>query len=342
MRPEWAVAPVEHRDHHIPADRPVWFVSDLHLGDGSASDAFMAKDKLLLALLDEAAAEGAYIVIVGDAVDMLQAHDITPVVKAHGKLLRRLGELAGDGRVIYLHGNHDHDIRVYQDLFRFVVAARLWIGNEVVVLHGHQLDPWIGEDVSRAGFATRAHHEVERRFGVWLRLPLHEFYSPGNRFFLWFCYRVWQLAKVRNALLRAIGLGRFGHGLEAITTHWARHDVGDAMSITRPGLAYGKEVGVRAVVCGHSHMPGNFEVDGVRFVNTGSWTFHWAQAVRLADGVFTCRDRITGQEYRDELYRPLLQGDLDHVDFDRWWRNQYLGWFRFRSGELRRRYGTSR
>lgn len=330
------------REHRIPADRPVWFVSDLHLGDGAASDAFMAKDRHLAELIDEIDAADGWLVIVGDAVDLLQANDITPVVKAHGRLLRKLGELAGKGRVIYLHGNHDHDIRVYQDLFRFEVCARLWVGDEVVAMHGHQFDPFIGEDVQHAGWATRVHHTLERRLGVWFRFPLHDFYSPANRFFLWFSYRVWQLQKLRNGLFRRIGLGRIADRSEAFTTFWAKHEAGDAMCMTRPALAWARSHGARAIVCGHSHMPGNLEVDGVRYVNTGSWTFQWAQAVKLVDGQFTVADRLSGRVYGDELYRPLLRGELDHVTFDRWWRNQYLGWFRFRSGELRARHGTSR
>ena len=38
----------------IAADGRIWFVSDLHLGDGTPSDAFFGKDKLLMALCDTA------------------------------------------------------------------------------------------------------------------------------------------------------------------------------------------------------------------------------------------------------------------------------------------------
>lgn len=340
MKPEWARTPVPTREARIDASRPVWFVSDLHLGDGSPSDAFMGKDRPLLALLDEIEAADGRLVIVGDAVDFLQANDITPVVKAHGKLLRRLGELAGAHRVWYLHGNHDHDMRVFQDLLRFEVCGQLWVGDDVVVLHGHQFDPWIGENVEHAGWATRVHHGLERRFGVWLRLPLADFYSASNRAFLWFSYQVWRGLKLRNRVLRRAGLTRMADHSEAFTRFWARSEAGDPMEMTMPALAFARERGARAIVCGHSHMPGNFVHDGVRYVNTGSWTFHWAQTVRYADGAFTCQDRLSGVTYGDTLYRPLLDGDLDHLDFDRWWRNQYLGWFRFRGGALRQTYGT--
>lgn len=342
MTTAWSRAPIPTREARIDASRPVWFVSDLHLGDGSPSDAFMGKDRELLALLDEVEAEDGRLVIVGDAVDFLQAHDITPVVKAHGRLLRRLGELAGAHRVWYLHGNHDHDMRVYQDLLRFEVCGQLWVGDDVLALHGHQFDPWIGEDVERAGLATRIHHGLERQLGVWLRLPVADFYSRGNRFFLWCTYQMWRALKLRNRVLRAVGLARVAQKSEAFARFWARSEAGDPMGMTLPAMAYARRRGARAILCGHSHMPGNFVQDGVRYLNTGSWTFHWGQAIRYADGTFTCQDRLSRRVYEDALYRPLLDGELDHLDFDRWWRNQYLGWFRFRSGELRRRYGTAR
>ena len=72
-------------------------------------------------------------------------------------------------------------------------------------------------------------------------------------------------------------------------------------------------------------------------MNTGSWTFRQAQVTRLEAGVFTVRDRISGIEYGRQLYNTVLAGELDDLHFERWWRNQYLGWLRFRKGELRRR-----
>ena len=74
----------------ISADRPVTIISDLHLGDGSRSDAFMGKDRLLMDLVDEVGRENGVLVINGDAIDLLQAHDLTPVLRAHGPLMRAI------------------------------------------------------------------------------------------------------------------------------------------------------------------------------------------------------------------------------------------------------------
>lgn len=335
----WA-SPNEDLVLRMTGDRPVTIVSDLHLGDGSQSDAFMGKDRLLMEVIEEVAQERGVLVINGDAIDLLQAHDLTPVLKAHGPLLRAIADCSTRARVIYLTGNHDHDIRVYRDFLRWEVASRLWV-DDASIQHGHQFDPFIGEDVKAAGAMTRVHHAVERRFGVWLRIPLHDFYTLPNRLTFWLGYRGWQLTAVRNQLLRAIGLREQADRSQRYMDYWVRSEAGDPMTLTFPSLRYGRTSGAKAVVCGHAHMPGNFVEDGVRYVNTGSWTFRQAQVTRLEGGEFTVRDRITGVEYGRQLYAAVLAGELDDLHFERWWRNQYLGWLRFRKGELRRRQGRA-
>lgn len=327
-------------DVRMAGDRPVTIVSDLHLGDGSPSDAFMNKDGLLMEVVDEVAREHGVLVINGDAIDLLQAKDMTPVLKAHGPLLRAIADLAQKSRVIYVTGNHDHDIAVYRDFLRWEVTERLWIDN-ASIQHGHQFDPFIGPDVKAASLATKIHHGVEHLFGVWLRIPLHEFYTLPNRFTFWLGYRAWQLVALRNRALTALGLGALTVRSQHYMDYWVRGEAGDPMLLTAPSLRYGRTSGASAVVCGHAHMPGNFVHDGVRYVNTGSWTFRQAQVTRLVDGAFTVRDRITGHEYGKELYVPVLAGELEELHFERWWRNEYLGWLRFRKGELKRRRGRA-
>jgi UDP-2,3-diacylglucosamine pyrophosphatase LpxH len=333
----WSEPTQERHTARIPEDRPVYLISDLHLGDGEHSDIFMGKDRQLLALLDQVRQENARLVIAGDAIDFHQAWNMTRILQAHGKLLRAFSELADSNGVSYLYGNHDHDIRIYRDILRFNVCTELMVGDSILVQHGHEFDPFIGPHLHATHTATRVHHAVERFTGQFLRMPISDFYNWGMRLGLWLGYYFfWKPIRFRNAILKKIGLGSLGEKPEFVINHWVRSEAGDPVGMTLPALQYAKKKGLKALICGHSHMPGNVEADGVRYINTGSWTFNWAQYTVLKDGVFTVKDWVTGREYKDELYRPLLDGELDGLDFERWWRNQYLGWGRFRSGEARR------
>jgi hypothetical protein len=117
---------------------------------------------------------------------------------------------------------------------------------------------------------------------------------------------------------------------------WCWSNAGDSMGLFRPALADLVASPWRFLVCGHSHLPGVVRRDGKTFANSGSWTFASSQYL-LWDGVdVRCSDWITGREYGDELYRPMLDGSLYEQDFFAWWEASYLGWLRFREGEDRR------
>ncbi|MES2639173.1 MAG: UDP-2,3-diacylglucosamine diphosphatase [Myxococcota bacterium] len=340
----WSAGRHERVVRRIKADRPVWIVSDLHLGNGGRSDSFMGKDRALFALLDQVRAAGATLVINGDAIDFLQAGDFTAVLRAHGKLLRAFADLAATNGVWYVVGNHDHDLHVYRDLLRFDVCDELWIGDDTLVEHGHGFDPWIGANLNESDTATRFHHWIEHTFGTWIRLPLADFYTRGNRVSFWLFHKYTLWLTLRNRMLRRIGIEGPVKKAEFFVDYWVRNEAGDPMLMFRPAVQEARKRGATTVVCGHSHMPANVLHEGIRFVNCGSWTFGWAQYAVLEGGTAKVRDWLSGREYGDELYRPLLDGDLDKLTFERWWRNQYLGWFRYRSGELRRTglHGTRR
>jgi hypothetical protein len=182
---------------------------------------------------------------------------------------------------------------------------------------------------------TRLHHAVERVVG-WVRMPLHEFYTPANRVVYWGFHKWWQILKLRGALMRKLGLGALAKRSEDWVSYWVRSEAGDPMSMLFPALAGAKQLGATTLVCGHAHMPGIVETGGVRYVNTGSWTYGHGQYARFDGEEFVVKDWMTGREYASELYATALSGELVDIDMDRWWKNQYLGWFRFRSAELRR------
>ena len=49
--------------HRIEADRRIYVISDLHLGDGTRSDAFLGKDRELLRLIARVREEDAHLVL---------------------------------------------------------------------------------------------------------------------------------------------------------------------------------------------------------------------------------------------------------------------------------------
>lgn len=334
---KWARRPAPVREVRLPADRPLYIVSDIHLGDGSRSDTFVGKDQVLLGLLEEVRESGAHLVIAGDIIDFPQAITFTRVLRAHGPLLKELSRLADRTGVTYLWGNHDYDITLYRDLLRWEVASSVEIGDDILLVHGHQFDPYTFGNLQEAAFATLLHHLVERVLGTWIRVPLEHFYTPANRLTFWLALRLGQALTPLHRLFAAVGIDDPGEAFDDRIQFWIRSQLGDSMFLF-PHVRQHLATSPRPVlVCGHSHLPGRVEVaPGHWYVNSGSWTFTGSQYVHWDGTSFRVLDRVTGRAYGDELYRALLDGSVDGIDWRAWFREEYQGWFRFRCGELRR------
>lgn len=321
----------------VPADQRIWFVSDLHVGDATPHDVFFGKDRHLMALVDRVEREGALLVIVGDAIDFHQAWSFTRVLRAHQELFSALSRLARDGRLIYVVGNHDYELNLFSEILHFRVCDELHVGDRMLVIHGWQFDPYLKDALEFGhGWSTSIHHLVERYLQTWLRIPLGEFYTRENRFLFWLAHKVAIVANAWAASMAWLGLPRSAESLNRYLTYWARSNMGDPMAIFRPAMDKLREGPWDVLVCGHSHLPGVVEKDGRTYANTGSWTFGSSQYLVWDQGRFTCRDWITGGQYRQELYEQLLDGVVYEKDFWQWWRENYMGLFRFREGEERR------
>jgi UDP-2,3-diacylglucosamine pyrophosphatase LpxH len=321
----------------IPSDQKIWFISDLHLGDGTRSDVFFGKDRHLMALIERVDREGGTLVVNGDAMDFHQAYTFTRILKAHEQLLGAMSGLARNGRLVYVVGNHDYDIGLYRNLLHFRVCHDLWIGDRILVQHGYQYDAFIGADLDGLHLATKVHHAIERYFDTWMRIPLGEFYTVGNRLAFWMIHKTALALHVATGALQALGYPRGRERLEHFLTHWTHSNLGDPMEIFGPASRRVAEDRWQYLVCGHSHLPGVVPIgpDGRAYVNTGSWTFGAAQYLYWDGERFECRDWISGRVYRDELYRPIIDGSIGERDYWCWWRENYMGWLRFREGEER-------
>ena len=85
---------------------------------------------------------------------------------------------------------------------------------------------------------------------------------------------------------------------------------------------------------GHSHLPGKITFsNGNTYVNTGSWTWDSSQYAVWDGKDVEVRDFDSGQVYTDSTYREISQRVTHHLDFLKWWNENYMGWLRFRNAE---------
>ena len=328
---------------HLTDDRPIWMISDLHIGDATPSDVFFGKDRHLMALVERVEQDDGVLVIVGDAIDFHQAWSFTRVLRAHQELFSALSRLAQEGRLYYVIGNHDYEINLFHEILKFRVCDELVIGdNDVLVAHGWQFDPYLKDAIDFGhGWGTNFHHLMERWLGSWVRIPLGEFYTLPNRLIFWLAHKIAVVANAWASGMARLGYPRSAEKLNTYLTFWARSNMGDPMAIFQPASECLKTGPWKAMVCGHSHLPGIVPLkhangSDVTYVNTGSWTFASSHYLVYRDGTFTSRDWLTGHEFGQEFYEPLLDGVVYEKDFWQWWREQYMGFLRFREGEERK------
>ena len=330
----WAKPKPVDITNSIPDDQVVYLISDLHLGDGTRSDTFLGKDKELLSFVEQVRAEGAHLVIAGDVVDFHQAWAFERILGAHAEVLGALSRLAEERAVTYIWGNHDHDISLFRDFLHFDICSELLIGDGIRVSHGYDFDPHIGAHLTETHTATRAHHLAERLLDSWIRLPLENFYTFEGRLAFWTFHKLAVLIQARDRAVRALGLEP-GTGGRDFIQYWTMNQLGDPACIfenIRRTLT--GDSPYHTLVTGHSHLPGCVEVaPGRTYVNTGSWTFGSSQYARWDGAQFTVHDWNTGKQYTDEAYRPLMERRHHHMDFLAWWRENYMGWLRFRVAE---------
>ncbi len=313
----------------------VYFVSDMHIGDGSHGDVFGNKDDAFLAFLDEVERHGQALVILGDALDFEQAWYFSRIVRAHRAVISRLTRLTDQMRVIYVYGNHDPDIVLFRDILKWQLCDKVVVDGHILAVHGYEFDSYVGRKFEEASFLTRATHLYERVFRTWVRIPLRDYYTLSNRFAYFGFYWLVQFGHLQRWLGRKLKRPHWGRELKAWTDFWTRSALGDPMGITMPAIEALQSGGTYdTIVCGHSHLPGVVPVgdDGDRrYVNLGSWSFANSQYGVWDGKTFHLRDWITGREVRDEQYKPIFEGLADR-SYEEWFDDQYLGYLRFRCG----------
>lgn len=324
----------------VGGDR-VYFVSDIHLGDGSHADIFLEKDEHFLDFLDEVEAQASALVIVGDFLDFEQAWYFSRIVRAHQAVITRLTRLAERMQVVYVYGNHDPEIILFRDILKLQLCDKVVVDGHILALHGYEFDSYVGQKWEESSYWTRALGLYERVFRTWVRLPLRDNYTLSNRVAHLLLAWLATAGNVAGALGRWVERPELGGPLRAWVDFWARGVLGDPMGITRPAIAHLEATpAYDTIICGHNHVPGVLQVDsGKRYVNLGSWSFGNSQ-YGVWDGVeFQLRDWISGRVLGDENYRPMFVGRADRSYLD-WFADEYLGYLRFKCGEEALREGV--
>lgn len=126
----------------IPLDQEskIVILSDLHLGDGSASDDFLRNERAVLDVLRSWYLPKGYLLVLnGDVEDLLKA-PYQKILEAHEEFFLLLDEFGKRGLLRKIVGNHDLKLLLKKNL-RYPIrhALRLeWRGRTLLVYHGHQ------------------------------------------------------------------------------------------------------------------------------------------------------------------------------------------------------------
>lgn len=230
--------------------RPLYFVSDVHLGVAGPEEE-ARKLGLLLTLLRDIAAEQADLYIVGDLFDFWYEYR-SVVPRGYHSLYAAIEEMVRDGSAVtYLAGNHDFAIG---DFFSRDLGVRVLHDDFTFTAHGRQFYLFHGDGLALRDGGYRLLKRV-------LRSPLSQ--------------------RLYRMLHPDFGFGlarRFSHGSRDYTSgrDYGEHD-GMRLEAERR-IAAGADI----VIMGHRHLPRQETIGAGLYLNLGDWIRHYTYAV--------CRD----------------------------------------------------
>ena len=323
------------RDHITLNSDRMYFISDLHIGDGSQSEALNKKTDLLISFLRKVQEENAQLIIVGDGLDFHQSfHGITAIVEGNAKIISQLRNMDS---FHYIQGNHDYDIQLLRGLIDFELHHELIVDNQLHVLHGHEYDPYISTNLEESHLFTVIHHLTERILNCRFRLPLENAYNLENRCAFWLFHKLVIGIETWSKLTSFLGWKDRIKGWRDFCQHWAMNQISDPANIFENVRKECSTSKYPFLITGHSHLPGQITFEnGNSYVNTGSWTLNSAQYACWDGTKIEVRDFDSGKIYKDEMYQRLNTRLHNHLNFLTWWQENYMGWLRFRNAELRR------
>ncbi|MCB9169739.1 MAG: UDP-2,3-diacylglucosamine diphosphatase [Flavobacteriales bacterium] len=258
--------------------KKIYLLSDFHLGVPDAEHS-LAREKRIVAFLDQAMQDAAEIHLLGDLFDFwFEWRKVVP--RGHVRLLGKLAEMADLGIPLHLFiGNHDMWIFDYlpseigMQVHRSPVRVD-WNGKRVLIGHGDGLGP-----------GDHGYKFIKKVF----RSPLSQ----------------WAFARLHPNL--AIALAEFWSGRSRRKSHandrkWLGAEKEWLVQYCKEML---KAEPFDLMIFGHRHLPIDMEVaPGSRYVNLGDWITYFTYAVfdgeelqlmqRTGDGPTSGDVRISG------------------------------------------------
>ena len=235
-----------------------YFVSDIHLGAGGASEARQT-ERRFVAWLESAAADADAIYILGDMFDFwFEYKRVVP--KGFVRTLAKLAELTERGvKIVFLTGNHDMWVRDYLttecgvEIHTRPVEVEL-CGRRMLLAHGDNMNikgqpalkfmnSVFRSRIIRYLFSWGVHPDLAMKFGQW-----------------------WS------------GSSRKSHGKYTADTR-----------CTEPLIEYARRysaahAGVDTFVFGHMHVARDYRDGRIRVVSLGEWRTEPTYAVMNAEG----------------------------------------------------------
>ena len=286
--------------------RPLFVVSDLHLGKPSPFGFPAALEGTLADALDDAADRHAIVVLNGDILESGAAVTPFAALARYPRLLAAFAAAAARCHLYYVIGNHDPSARLLERVLPWTLATSLLVDRSLLIIHGDALDH--GLDRTVAGRSHRAHGVVQEALGVRLDLPLRHHSSLRNRLVVGALGALGSSARRVHPALRASIDESFDYLVSLEQENDPRFVLATLAEAVLPR-------GVTAVLAGHTHHPGIAEVGSLTYYNSGTWSEHLATAIHWSLGEGRVVDVLRGTTFGREVYARWQ----DRESWTSWW-----------------------
>jgi len=265
------------------ADKPVFVISDLHIGDHGPTDNFSHdpdKHKQLERFLDYVAEQQGELIVAGDLFEFWQAN-ISKVIVGNLTLLDKLAGL----NVKYIVGNHDADLTYFigrkmlaHPVFETMSGPieRTIGGRKIVFMHGHEADPFnCGDSPGWGRILTIFAGIFEEKNGSPMLdkgVSVEETLTGLGRLSLT------ALNWLTRKLNRSIAAGDAQNPKRELTP---AQNPERKLEMLRKYKAHRDEKGYDVAIVGHTHQPGRV---GDWYFNCGSWVDDNHDFIRIDPG----------------------------------------------------------